>query len=283
MTTPCDQELEETHHGVHTVLRGSTIALFVRQRTQHVSISSSEMQSLGIDVVNQTMVSVVGTDADRYDVRLCVQAGGANEDEALRSLDGILLTRTEHTFTVRSPPYSHERPAHAWLNIDAPEHRPVTVNGSYSYVEVFGIDARLRITTTHARIKLLEVGGDVKATAHVGVIDYLGDRGRIQLDATGEIGEINLRLTASRFHGALDATAERAVRVLLPPGWESPFEAVVYRPELFLCRANIRPYVHLRERHGLAVFTFGSGDPVLRLVSHGVIVIDSTDRLSLRG
>ena len=66
----------------------------------------------------------------------------------------------------------------------------MTLGGSYSYVEVFGIDARLRITTTHARIKLLEVGGDMKAAAHIGVIDYLGDRGRIQLDPTGEIGEI---------------------------------------------------------------------------------------------
>jgi len=154
------------------------------------------------------------------------------------------------------------------------------VNGSYSYAELFGIDAPVRVSTTHARIKLIEVVGDVQATAQVGVIDFAGDRGRIKLSADGEIGEINLKFTAARFDGTLDAAADVAIRVLLPSACESPFEAIVGRPELFVCHADIAPDVRRHDRDGVCVFSYGSGNPVLRLESHGALVIDSTDRLS---
>ena len=54
------------------------------------------------------------------------------------------------------------------------------MNGSYSYTEIFGIDAPVHVSTTHARLKLFEVTGEVQATARVGVIDFdfAGDRGR---------------------------------------------------------------------------------------------------------
>jgi hypothetical protein len=37
--------------------------------------------------------------------------------------------------------------------------------------------------------------------------------------------------------------------------------------------------VRRHDREGRVVFTCGIGDPVLRFVSHGALVIDSTDRL----
>jgi hypothetical protein len=271
MTAPCDQDHEPHPYRLHVVPR-----LAVCQRTEYLSVPSAEIPSLVVDAANHTIVSVVGTDADEYDVRFHAQAGAANEDKARRLLGAVLFTHTGTTFTVTTP--RHRPPARAWLNFDAPRHRPLTVNGNYSYVEAFGIDGPVNVSTNHARVKLLEVAGEVKATA-LGVIDYSGDHGQIQLDATGEIGEINLRLSSSRFKGTLDANADNAVRVLLPQGWESPFEAVVYRPDLFLCRANIRPSVHLSDREGLALFTYGRGDPTLRLVSQGVIVIDSIGRI----
>jgi hypothetical protein len=163
------------------------------------------------------------------------------------------------------------------VHIEAPHDRGVTVNGSYSYLEVFGIEAPVRASTTHARMKLLDVTGGVQATAHIGIIDFAGDRGQVQLNADGEIGEINLMLTAPRFEGALEAKAEVAVRVLVPPAWESPFEAVVDQPERFVCRAGIASQVRRHDRDGRVIFTYGIGARVLRLVSHGALVIDAID------
>jgi hypothetical protein len=275
-TTPCDQEPRGQHF--RAVVRGRSIAPAVVERSEQLSLSTAERPALVIDG-NQSMVRIIGTDADMYNVRFCAQAGGRNEHDARRSLQKITLKRTRQLLNVRTPQRSRERLTNAWLHVEAARHHAVTMNGSYSYTEIFGIDAPVRVSTTHARIKLLEVTGEVQVNARVGVIDFASDRGRVQLDADGEIGEINLKPTAARFEGTLDAKAEIGIHILLPPVCESPLEAIVDRPDLFICRARIAPYVHRRDRDGLAVFVYGLGDPVLRFVSYGALVIDSTDHL----
>src|SRR5258706_1824762 len=278
MTAPCDQE--SRRRGLRVVPRGTAIAPFVRRRSEHLSFSPAEMPALAIDAGNQATVSIMGTDADKYEVRFCAQAGAANEGDARRSLEEITLERTSQWLKVRVPQYSRERPAQARLDVQAARHRAVRVNGSYSYTELFGIDAVVRLSTTHARMKLIEVAGDVHATAHVGIIDFAGDRGRIELHADGEIGEINLKFTNTLFDGTLDAEAEVAIRVLLPPACESSFEAVVERPDLFVCRADIAPRLRRQDRRGAVAFSYGHDDPLLRLISHGAMVIDTADHLT---
>jgi hypothetical protein len=234
------------------------------------------MPQLAIDV-DQASVSVVGTGAGAHAVRFCAQAGGRSDDDARRTLEKITMTSAGESLRVRTPQYTRERPANAWVHIEAPHQRGISVNGRYSYLEVFGIEAPVRASTTHARMKLLDVTGEVRAHAHVGIIDFAGDRGQIQLNADGEIGEINLMLSVARFEGTLDAKAEVAVRVLVAPGFESPFEAVVDRPELFACRAGLAPQVRHHPHGGRVIFTYGHGSPVLRLISRGALVIDAID------
>jgi len=277
MSTPCDR-ISPTLPRVEIV--GPPIAPAVCHRAEELSLSTTEMPALAIDAGNQTDVSIIGSEADLYKVRFCAQAGGSDQNDARVSLDKIALNHTGRLLEVRTPQYSRERPVNAWLRIEASRRRAVTVKGTYSYMEVFGIDAPVHISTTHARIKLLDVSGEVEAASSVGIIDFAGDRGQIQLQADGEIGEINLKPTAARFRGTLDASAEVAIRVLLPPGFESPFEAIVDRPELFVCRAALAPQVRRHSRGGAVVFSYGSGDPVLRLRSHGALVIDSEIHLA---
>ena len=278
ITSPCDQG--SPGQRFRAGLRGPAIAPFVSKRSEHLSFSPAEMPALAIDAGNQATVSITGTHADKYEVCFCAQAGAANEGDARRSLEEITLARTGQWLKVTAPQSSRERPTNAWLDVEAARNRAVTVNGTYSYIELFGIDAPVQLSTTHARMKLIEVAGDVQATAHVGIIDFAGDGGRIELHADGEIGEINLKFTTELFDGTLDAEAEVAIRVLLPPACESPFEAVVDRPDLFVCRANIAPRVRRNDRRGAVAFSYGHGDPVLRLVSHGALVIDNADRLT---
>ena len=275
MSTPCDPTLP----GPRVEIVGPPIAPAVCNRAEQLSLSTTEMPALAIDAGDQTTVSIVGTDADRYEVRFCAQAGGANDSDARLSLDKIALTHSGQLLKATAPEHSRERPVNAWLHIEAARQRAVTVNGTSSYMEVFGIDAPVHVSTTHARIKLIETTAEVQATAHVGVIDFAGHRGRVRLNVDGE-GEINLKLTAARFDGTLHAKAEMAIRILLPPGFESPFEAIVDQPDLFVCRAGLAPDVRRRNRGGGVVFSYGPGDPVLRFVSHGVLVIDSADRLT---
>ena len=115
--TPCDQAT--LGKGPRLILRGPAIAPSVCKRLEQLSLSTAEMPALAIDVGDQTMVSIVGTDADMYNVRFCAQAGGTNEDDARRSLEKITLTRTGQLLKVRVPQYSRERPTNAWLHVEA--------------------------------------------------------------------------------------------------------------------------------------------------------------------
>jgi hypothetical protein len=204
-STPCD---EESRRRIGAVLCGPPIAPSVCKRSEEVSFSAAEIAALAVDVDNQTQLSVTGVDSDNYAVRFCAQAGGPSEDDARRSLEKITFTRSGQTLNVRKPRYSRERPAGAWLHIDAARHRAISLKGSYSYMELFGIDAPVQVSTTHARLKMIEISDTVRATARVGIIDFAGDRGRIQLEADGEIGEINLKFAAPLFDGTVHAEAE---------------------------------------------------------------------------
>src|SRR5437773_7295238 len=77
MTTPRDQE--PPGQDFRAVLRGRAIAPSVLERSEQLSLSTVEMPALAIDS-NQSMVSIIGTDAYTYNVRFCAQAGGGNED-----------------------------------------------------------------------------------------------------------------------------------------------------------------------------------------------------------
>src|SRR6266700_6607860 len=101
--TPCDEAAPGK--GPRFILRGPAIAPSVCKRLEQLSLSAAEMPALAIDVGNQNTVSIIGTEADMYTVRFCAQAGGANEDDARRSLKQITLTRTGQLLKVRSPPY----------------------------------------------------------------------------------------------------------------------------------------------------------------------------------
>lgn len=93
--------------------------------------------------------------------------------------------------------------------------------------------------------------------------------------------EINLKMTAPRFDGALLAWAQRPVRLLVPPGFATPFQAVVNRPRDFVCRASFCSKVKQDNNNGLYVFTYagdGSSPPErFHLRSeHSNIVVDTS-------
>jgi hypothetical protein len=90
----------------------------------------------------------------------------------------------------------------------------------------------------------------------VRIVDFAGSRGMVNLSAETEI---NLKMTAPRFDGALLAWAQRPVRLLVPPGFATPFQAVVNRPRNFVCRAGFCSKVKQNKNNGLYVFTY-AGD-----------------------
>jgi hypothetical protein len=223
-------------------------------------------------------LEVIGEQVESFSVQMCAEAGADTENDARSLLSEVKLTRCEKMISLSMPKFVQGWRSNASVQIQAPREAPITINGDYAAMRVIGMNASVHLSTTHARITLLDTTGDVDAkAAEFGVIDFSGDRGNVRLDSAWEI---NLNFTGQKFDGSLDAKAAHPVRVLLPPGFASAFEAIVRHKTDFVCRADICDRVSSHKRDGKFVFAFGSGDAALHFISQdGPVVIDSTDRL----
>jgi len=273
--THCEQS-QNSQTGVRLVASGSSRPAHNVQRTDQMDFSRAEVPALTMRL-GPSMFEVSGNTSDNYSVQLCAEAGAASESDAEALLAEIKLTRDDKMLSLSMPKYVQERPSTAFIQVQAPREAPITVNGEYAAMRVIGVDAPVHLSTTHARITLLDTTGDVDARVASGIIDFSGERGHVRLDADWEI---NLNFTSQHFDGSLDATAAQPIRVLLPSGFASAFEVTVQRKSDFACRADICDHVAFRKRDGKSVFKFGSGDPALHFTSlGGPVVVDSLDRL----
>jgi hypothetical protein len=273
--TPCEQ-LQNPQTGVRIVAIGSSRPAHNVQRTDRMDFSRAELPVFAMRL-GPSMLEVSSNASDNYSVQLCAEAGAASEGDAKALLEEIKLTRDDKLLSLSMPKFEQERPSTAFIQVQAPRETPITVNGDYAAMRVIGVDAPVHLSTTHARITLLDTTGDVDASAESGIIDFSGDRGHVRLYADWEI---NLNFTAQHFDGSLDAKAVQPVRVLLPTGFASAFEVTVQRKSDFACRADICDRVTFHKRDGKSVFAFGPGDPALHFTSlGGPVVVDSVDRL----
>ena len=144
--------------------------------------------------------------------------------------------------------------AHGRLLVEAPADAPLVIHASFAAVEVRDMTGPVRVTATHGRAKMLDTTGKVDATGFV--VDFAGSMGTVTLSAEADV---NLKLNTARFNGSMVAWAQRSVRVLVPHGSQTPFQASVNRPEDFVCRTDFCPKVKREEKGGLYVFTY-AGD-----------------------
>lgn len=257
-------------------LKAPAIAPHIATREEEFAFSRSEIAELVLDVGPHTSVDVTAEDRDTCLLRLRTQAGGASEHEAREALDRIRLVRDGKRFALPWPYYVKVAKCRSDLTVLAPPDLAVTICATYAGAEVYGIEAPVGIWATHGSVRILDTTGNVRASAQEGGIHFSGERGQVRLDGD----QISLRITATRFHGALEASARGAVRLLLPAGFVSPLEAVVKNDASFVCRADIRSKISRREGHGGVVFSYGYGEPAIRLLSltEGVLIYNSENK-----
>ena len=272
--TPCEQS-RNPQTGVRLVARGSNRPAHSVQRTDRMDFSRADMPIFAMRLGPSMFEASANT--SNYSLELCAEAGAASESDAGALLEEIKLTRDDKLLSLSMPKFVQERPSTAFIQVQAPRETPITVNGQYAAMRVIGMDAPVHLSTTHARITLLDTTGNVDARAESGIIDFSGERGQVRLDADWGI---NLNFTARHFEGSLDARAPQPIRVLLPPGFASAFEVTVQRNSDFVCRADICDQIASHKRDGKYVFGFGSGTPALHFVSlGGPVIVDSVDQL----
>lgn len=251
-------------------------ALSAPQHTERVArqfeYSASDLAALNIDLAPMSMVSITGNEGSRYSFGLHAEAACDDPQQARALLERLSFTREGSTLVLRNPPSLPGVLCRSYLDVLTPADRAIVVTGTYSAVQLFGIRAPVTISTTHGKISFFETAGRVDAVANDGGwIVFEGDRGRARLNA--DLG-IDLKLTAARFDGTLEAAANGEVRVLLPPDFLTGIEVHVRAGSQFVCRSRIRSRFRRRRAGGGRVFCYGEAPP-MRLVSRqGPVIID---------
>ncbi len=250
-------------------------APYRRVRREEFVSSRVEVPALTVTADPRHMIEITGHDREDWSLQYCAYGEGNSESEALDRLQGISLRRLAATVSLNSsaPRVAHESGGN--LTVQAPADAPITVHSSFTSVVVQNMTGPVRVTSIHARATLLNTSGQVDASAFI--LDFAGCQGAVILSAETEI---NVKLTAPEFKGPLTAWAQFAVRVLVPANFQTPFQAVVNRPQDFVCRTGFAANMKSDRNGRLYVFTYpgdGSTPPdALHLRSeHGVIVVDT--------
>ena len=246
-----------------------------RVRREEIAVSRTEVPALTIAANPSHGIEITGHGREDWSLRFCAYGEGSSESEARDRLQEISLVRLGATVSLNGPGIGGMREAGGNLIVQAPADAPLTVHASFAAVAIRNMTGPVRVTAIHARAKLLHTTGKVDATAFV--VDFAGSEGTVILSAEAEI---NLKVTSLKFKGTLTAWAQLPVRVLVPAAFQTPFQAVVNRPQDFVCRTGFATNMKVERNGGLYVFTYpgdGSTPPeAVHLRSeHGVVVVDT--------
>ena len=254
-------------------------AAFRQTREEYLNLSRALLPALTLAVDMQgSSTQIAGEEREDWDVRLCALGEGDTEAEADGKMQDVAMWRTGGTVTVAGHGTEAMSQGRGEMLVHAPADSPVTFHSSYSGVEVRDMSGPVRISAGHARVTILDTTGRVDVNS--GIVDFSGDRGTVQLNANSEI---DLKLTRPTFEGSLTASADRAVRVLMPPGFQTPFHVLVLKRDNFVCRADVCASVEAGRKGGWYEFSYrGSGGaspaPVNFESSDGTVVIDTSTR-----
>jgi hypothetical protein len=243
-------------------------------RPEELTLSRVEVPALTITADPNSRIRITGGSRDHWFLRFCGRGDGNNEAEARDHLAQRSMARIGSTVSVNGPAPSDHPQTRASLAVDAPANAPIVVHVSHASIEVFDMVAPVRVTATQGRATILDTEGQVDASAFV--VDFAGSSGRITLSA---VAEINLKMNNPRFDGTLFASAQGPVRMLVPPGFMTPFEASVLCPENFVCRTNFNSQIKRDRKNTWYRFTYGgdsAGAELIHLYSEKrTIVVDT--------
>lgn len=183
-------------------------------------------------------------------MQFCAKGEGNTVDEANGYLRKISMQRTGSLLTLNNTGARGLTGGQGSLLLTAPAEAPITVHSSAA-VEVHDMAGPVRISA-QGRATILNTSGLVSASAMI--VDFAGSQGSVALNA---LWDIDIKLTAAKFRGNLNANAQRNVRAFFPPGFQTSVEVFVKRPKDFVCRADFCSKLKKDRENFLYRFSYG--------------------------
>lgn len=241
-------------------------------RVEEFVLRGADVPSLTVTSDPSNSIAIIGTGEPDWKVSYRARGEGNTEAEAQDRARAVSISVTGGTIALTNSQIEGHHSLSELL-VKGPARAAAVVHASYASVKIVDMAGPVRVSATHARATVLDTSGQVDVTA--GVIDFAASRGRVTLSAEAEI---NLRMRSTQFEGTLLAWAQRSVRLVLPPGFTTPIQAVVSRRGRFVCRGELASRVESARQGELHIFRIGDRTlaPVLRLRSEeAAVVIDS--------
>jgi hypothetical protein len=263
----------------YVVLAGGHQPPYLLTRLDELHLSRADVPALTVAADPSNSVAVAGSVRPDWSLRFCAEGEGDAESKARECLHRISMTRVGGTVSLKGPHLltgEARRGGRGFLVVDAPADAPIVIHASYAAVQVRDLTGPVRLSATHGRATILNTTGQVDGVALI--VDFAGSRGRATLSAESEM---NLNISVSRFEGTVLAWAHRAVKVLVPPGFATPFRALVSRRENFVCRTDFSSRMTHEKKGDLHYFTYaGDNSAAPETVMHlrseeATVVIDT--------
>jgi hypothetical protein len=250
---------------------------YLRSWSEDFKLPLSEIPALTI-TANTGRISHVGAARPEWWLRFLAYGDGSSETGALDRSRQFSVIRTGSTIYLNGPRVEPKRECGTQLEVSGPANAPITIHLSFGWLQVCDMGGPVHVSAIHGRTSILNTTGIVAATGFV--VDYAGSEGTVTLSAEAEI---NVKFSSARFDGTMMAWSQGPLRVLVPRGFRTPFQAFVNRPRDFACRTEFRKKIRHERQGALHVFTYpGDGiaapEKVHLRSEHGTVVIDDTLR-----
>lgn len=236
--------------GVHAWVTVSPQAPFARTRLETLDLPRYQVPALTIAAEQMNDIHIQGADQDHWTLRFCAMGQGNTVEEANGFMQKISMVRTGSLLTLNDTDSRGLTGGQGHLFVTAPAEAPVTVH-SDGWVEVHDLAGPVRISAL-GRATILNTSGLVDASAMI--VDFGGSQGSVTLNASWDI---EIKLTATEFRGKLRANAQRQVRAVFPPGFQTPMVVIVNRPKDFVCRADFCSKIKKDREYSLYRFSYG--------------------------
>jgi hypothetical protein len=259
-------------------------APYLLTRLDELRLSQADVPVLTVTADPANCVAAAGSTRPDWSLRFCAHGEGDTEDEARERLHERSMVRAGGTVSLTGPHLVSEAPTRmgrGQLLVDAPADAAIVIHASFAAVQIRDLKGTVRVAAAHARTTILNTTLRVDAIAMV--VDFAGSKGRVTLSAEAEI---NMKLPTVRFDGTLLAWAQQSVRTLVPPGFLTPFRAIVSRRQDFVCRTEFCSRVRQEKQGDLYYFTYpGDNSVAPEAVMHfrseqATVVIDTMKEAS---
>lgn len=248
--------------GVHAWVTFSPQAPYARTRLETLNLPRYQVPALTIAAEPINDIRIQGADQDHWTLRFCAVGEGNTVEEANGYMQKISMARTGSLLTLNDTDARGLTGGQGHLLITAPAAAPVTVHGD-GPVEVHDMAGPVRVSAL-GRAMILNTSGLVDVSAMI--VDFGGSQGSVALNATWDV---EIKLTATEFRGRLRANAQRDVRAVFPPGFQTPIDVHVNRPKDFVCHADFCSKIKKDRENSRYRFSYGD-------------IANASDRIDMR-